>query len=118
MGCNCRGGVRSSSRAPLAPPVPPRSSLCVNLEAEGDKITVRVAPTGKLYLGVPFSSDLPAASLLPSTGCRGPYAQALLGAELKLAEIYLSPSRKARFVSSFPGDSIKLGFLREILRSF
>lgn len=120
MGCNCRAGLRSLTKAPARSVTPPgiRPSLCTRLEGEGNLLTVRVGNSGRLYLGVPYASEIPAASLLPSIGCRGSFAQAVLAAESKLVEIYLSPSKKARFLSSIPGENVKLGFLREILLGF
>lgn len=121
MGCGCRGGVRrTSSRAFIEPTVTSTStrSLCLTLESEGNNLTVRVAADGRLYLGAPHSTDLPAASLLSSAACRGSFAQAVLAANMKLSSIFLSPATKTRLQAALPSSNVKLGFLREILRTF
>jgi hypothetical protein len=124
MGCSCRGGSRISSRSLVVSPAQkvvvssPTRSLCSSLESEGDNTTVRIGVDGRLYLNAPFSTNMPASSALSSTGCRGPFSQAVLAATIKLSGIYLSQALKARFQVSLPSSSVKLGLLREVLRSF
>lgn len=120
MGCGCRGARRAPSRAFVEPRVTNSAtrSLCGALEAAGNNLTVKVEADGRLYLGPPHPSGLPAASLLSSAGCRGSFSQAVTAANLKLASIFMSPAVKVRFQAALPVSNIKLGFLREILRGF
>lgn len=116
MGCNCRGGTTLKRPSTLPSPTP-RGSLCVTLEAEGNNLTVSVS-SGRLHLNPPFSSGLSVPSLLQSIGCKGSFARALLAADLKLMSIYSNSVLRDRFISSLPGPNLKLGFLRDLLRSF
>ncbi len=121
MGCGCRGGVRKASPKAFVEPVVTTTasrSLCANVEADGNNLTIRVSPDGRLYLTAPRSSDIPVVSLLSSSGCRGPFSQAIVAANTKLMSIFLSPATRARFQAALPSSNIKLGFLREILRGF
>lgn len=113
--CGCRGGVRKpTARAFVEPRVTTGArSLCVTVESEGNNLTVTVAPDGRLLLG-----DLPVPSALSGPGCRGNFAQALQAAHMKLSSVYLSPAVKSRFLAAIPSPNVKLGFLREVLRSF
>jgi hypothetical protein len=99
----------------MAPTVMPAAtrSLCANIEAEGNNTTVKVGTDGRLYIG-----DLPVASALSSSGCRGNFAQAILAANMKLASIFMSSPARVRFQETLPSSNVKLGFLREILRGF
>lgn len=117
-GCNCRGGIRAPSRAVVAPKIVPAAyrSLCSTLEAEGNNLTVRVGPDGRLFL--PSSMDAPAASLLSGSGCRGPFSQSVSAASTKLATVFMSSSAKLRFSSALPNSNVKLGFLLDVLRGF
>jgi hypothetical protein len=121
MGCGCRGGIRKASpRAFVEPPVagPSTRSLCPNIESDGNNLTVRVGADGRLYFTFPSAGDIPAVSLISSAGCRGAFSQAVAAANTKLTSIYLSPAAKSRFLAGLPGANVKLGFLREILRTF
>lgn len=116
MGCACRGGTRRASpRSFVEPKVTPSPlrSLCANVETEGNNTTVKVGGDGRLYLG-----DLPATSALASGGCHGAFSQAIAAASTKVSSIFMSPTLKARLQGQLPSSSVKLGFLRDILRSF
>lgn len=114
--CGCRGTVKKPSpRSFAAPRIAPAAtrSLCASLEAEGNNTTVRIGTDGRLYV-----ADLPVASVIPSNGCRGSFAQAVLTASTKLASVYLSPTSRTRIQAELPSANVKLGFLRDILRTF
>src|SRR5574343_598505 len=118
MACNCRSALRAASpmaklvRPPVAPPTTAHN-MCAILESEGNNYTVRVSAEGKIYLG-----SLPAHSALSASRCRGPFAKTIEQAALKLGTVFLSATTKARFLAVIPVGNVKLGYLREVLRTF
>lgn len=115
MSCNCRAGRTVSSRTVVPPKITSSASrsLCPSIESEGNNVTVTVGADGRLYIGV-----VPVPSALVSHGCRGPFAQALLAAHEKMLLLYSTPTSRSGVSALLPAANVKLGFLRDILRSF
>lgn len=117
MSCNCRKSLPATpSRMPTAPARP--AGACVSLEADGNALNVRFDLTGSLYLAAPYDGSLPVASFVSAGGCSGPFARALVAAQAKLLSVFSNTTHRTRFLELAPHRTLKLGYLRDVLRSF
>ena len=97
-----------------------QKSTCSRLEDLGNSLSVTIGSNGRLFLAAPLGNGagLSASSLLPSLGCRGAFAQALNNAEVKALSVFASPGKLVKFRELIPHKTVKLGYLRSVLRHF
>jgi len=81
-------------------------------------VNIKVGTSGRLFLASPLGtgSGLSVSALLPSLGCGGSFARAIKEAEVRTLTVFSSPNKVEKFSALVPHSTVKLGYLRDVLR--
>ena len=117
MGCNCRKNAAAHrtvvSKGGVARGA--QQSPCSDIERSADRLSVIVRVDG-LYIAPPYGSDsLNVAMLLSSWNCTGSVAGTLRSLHAELMS--MSREKRAEFIGGLPYHTVKLGYLKELLKS-